>query len=328
MVPADCPTIFQTFDEADFPPALIAALKSQGFDAPTPIQARTYLAHLSNAAAEAAARLPDHCGVAGVPFWFLPVFGPTAPPRPRRPPPAGQCDAAHLAQAPSAAPRPASADHPGGALCATHLIRAANRAPIPRSQAATWPIAITMRDIVAVAKTGSGKTCGYLLPVRCSHRTEATPRARCAPNPTRAAASRPHPGPFHSLRHPQALSRIAKEGPVPPCKNELVNGRWETEATKPVCIVLAPTRELAIQIGDEANRFAKSVRAPSAPLPMTERTQCSLAHRPGDPEASLPHHHNSSLARPAVHLANPYSRSRPRLSSSTAAPARSSSSPP
>lgn len=40
VVPPDCGKMIQTFDEAEFPPALVAALKSQGFDAPTPIQAR------------------------------------------------------------------------------------------------------------------------------------------------------------------------------------------------------------------------------------------------------------------------------------------------
>lgn len=31
-------------------------------------------------------------------------------------------------------------------------------------QAQTWPIALQNRDIVAIAKTGSGKTLGYLIP--------------------------------------------------------------------------------------------------------------------------------------------------------------------
>ncbi|KAI3837694.1 hypothetical protein MKW98_027053, partial [Papaver atlanticum] len=36
-------------------------------------------------------------------------------------------------------------------------------APTP-IQAQSWPIALQSRDIVAIAKTGSGKTLGYLIP--------------------------------------------------------------------------------------------------------------------------------------------------------------------
>ena len=43
------------------------------------------------------------------------------------------------------------------------VLQAGFSAPTP-IQAQSWPIAIKGRDIVAVAKTGSGKTLGYLLP--------------------------------------------------------------------------------------------------------------------------------------------------------------------
>ncbi|KAK1407762.1 hypothetical protein QVD17_39388 [Tagetes erecta] len=74
-------------------------------------------------------------------------------------------------------------------------------------QAQTWPIALQNRDIVAIAKTGSGKTLGYLIPA------------------------------FMLLRR---------------CHNNPQYG--------PTVVVLAPTRELATQIQDEAIKFGRSVR--------------------------------------------------------------------
>ena len=34
-------------------------------------------------------------------------------------------------------------------------------------QAASWPSTFKGKDVLAIAKTGSGKTCGYLLPGMC-----------------------------------------------------------------------------------------------------------------------------------------------------------------
>ncbi|KAK8716079.1 hypothetical protein V6N13_043398 [Hibiscus sabdariffa] len=79
-------------------------------------------------------------------------------------------------------------------------------APTP-IQAQSWPIALQGRDIVAIAKTGSGKTLGYLIP-----------------------------GFMHLKR----------------CRNDPQMG--------PTVLVLSPTRELATQIQDEANKFGKSSR--------------------------------------------------------------------
>jgi len=42
-----------------------------------------------------------------------------------------------------------------------HAAGFSNPTPI---QAQTWPVALQNRDIVAIAKTGSGKTLGYLIP--------------------------------------------------------------------------------------------------------------------------------------------------------------------
>uniref|UniRef100_A0A0D9XVG9 RNA helicase n=1 Tax=Leersia perrieri TaxID=77586 RepID=A0A0D9XVG9_9ORYZ len=74
-------------------------------------------------------------------------------------------------------------------------------------QAQTWPVALQNRDIVAIAKTGSGKTLGYLIPA------------------------------FIHLRR---------------CQNNPMLG--------PTVLILAPTRELASQIQDEAIKFGRSSR--------------------------------------------------------------------
>eukprot|EP00599_Poterioochromonas_sp_BG-1_P008500 CAMPEP_0173143852 /NCGR_PEP_ID=MMETSP1105-20130129/6902_1 /TAXON_ID=2985 /ORGANISM="Ochromonas sp., Strain BG-1" /LENGTH=590 /DNA_ID=CAMNT_0014057457 /DNA_START=29 /DNA_END=1801 /DNA_ORIENTATION=+ len=74
------------------------------------------------------------------------------------------------------------------------------------TQAQSWPIALQGRDIITVAKTGSGKTCGFLLPA------------------------------FHRL-----LPELAKR-----------------KRGVPGVLVLAPTRELACQIEEEAIKFGRT----------------------------------------------------------------------
>ncbi|KAL6970189.1 DEAD-box ATP-dependent RNA helicase 40 [Sarracenia purpurea var. burkii] len=85
-----------------------------------------------------------------------------------------------------------------------HLAGFSSPTPI---QAQTWPIALQNRDIVATAKTGSGKTLGYLIPA------------------------------FILLRR-----------------------RHNNPQNGPTVLVLAPTRELATQIQDEAIKFGRSSR--------------------------------------------------------------------
>lgn len=74
-------------------------------------------------------------------------------------------------------------------------------------QACAWPIAATGRDLVAIASTGSGKTCGFLAP---------------------------------GLQHIRNSGKNPRAGPI--------------------MLVLAPTRELARQIQDEATRLGRSMR--------------------------------------------------------------------
>jgi ATP-dependent RNA helicase DDX5/DBP2 len=82
--------------------------------------------------------------------------------------------------------------------------RAGFAAPTP-IQAQAWPVAMSGRDLVAIAKTGSGKTCGFLLP---------------------------------GMLHIQETRKDPRVGPT--------------------LLVLAPTRELAVQIKAEADKFGRS----------------------------------------------------------------------
>ncbi len=86
-------------------------------------------------------------------------------------------------------------------------------------QAVSWPIALAGCDVLSVAKTGSGKTCGFLFPA------------------------------FQLI----SLARAA---------GTARNGRkeWTAWADPPTVLVLAPTRELAAQIHDEANKFGRPLK--------------------------------------------------------------------
>ncbi|XP_037646809.1 DEAD-box helicase 3 X-linked a isoform X9 [Sebastes umbrosus] len=83
------------------------------------------------------------------------------------------------------------------------------------------PIIKSKRDLMACAQTGSGKTAAFLLPV---------------------------------------LSRIYSDGPgdaLAAAKNSgQDNGRYGRRKQYPIALVLAPTRELALQIYDESRKFA------------------------------------------------------------------------
>ena len=99
-------------------------------------------------------------------------------------------------------------------------------APTP-IQAEAWPILLKGKDVVAIAKTGSGKTCGFLLP---------------------------------------ALAKIMTVGSQKAPEMQLVDGRWRPGAVAPAVIVLAPTRELAIQIHAECEKFCQAAGAKSVVL--------------------------------------------------------------
>jgi ATP-dependent RNA helicase DDX5/DBP2 len=88
----------------------------------------------------------------------------------------------------------------------SEIARAGFSEPTP-IQAQSWSVAMSNRDVIAIAKTGSGKTCGYLLP---------------------------------GLMHIKAKPTDPRAGPT--------------------LLVLAPTREPAVQIKDEADKFGRMSR--------------------------------------------------------------------
>lgn len=104
-------------------------------------------------------------------------------------------------------------------------------------QAQAWPIAFEGRDLVAIASTGSGKTAGFLLPA------------------------------FLHIKQQQALLQ-QQQGSSGMGQQQQQRGRGGRSWSKwnqpgawgqmqpPVALVLAPTRELAQQTQQEAERLA------------------------------------------------------------------------
>jgi ATP-dependent RNA helicase DDX5/DBP2 len=108
------------------------------------------------------------------------------------------------------------------------LLRQGFTTPTP-TQAQSWPIALLKRDIISIAKTGSGKTCGFLLPA--FQRLLATRKS----TPSRWGSAA------------KEKMKLRAWGDVHPRKS-------------PSVLILAPTRELAIQIENEAQKFSKNCR--------------------------------------------------------------------
>lgn len=89
-------------------------------------------------------------------------------------------------------------------------------------QACAWPIALGKRDVISVARTGSGKTCGFLLP---------------------------------------ALHRIMEEREADKFVAQKRYGATRGARKIPSVLVLAPTRELAVQIEAEAQKYSRAANA-------------------------------------------------------------------
>ena len=108
--------------------------------------------------------------------------------------------------------------------------RAGFKVPSP-IQAQSWPITLSGRDIVSVARTGSGKTMGFLLPA------------------------------FVHGKRAEGVFHIKKQFSGAPSQN-----RNFRPLPSPKILVLAPTRELAMQIHREACRFGACQRVRSEVL--------------------------------------------------------------
>ncbi|NWV63108.1 DDX3X helicase, partial [Malurus elegans] len=89
------------------------------------------------------------------------------------------------------------------------------------------PIIKEKRDLMACAQTGSGKTAAFLLPILSQIYAD---------------------GPGDALRAMKASIHIPSPGKE--------NGRYGRRKQYPISLVLAPTRELAVQIYEEARKFA------------------------------------------------------------------------
>lgn len=88
-------------------------------------------------------------------------------------------------------------------------------------QAQSWPIALLKRDIISIARTGSGKTCAFLLPALQAH--------------------------------------CESPLPPPPRGDDRDRSNRRRNQRVPRTLVLAPTRELAQQIEREASKFTSAV---------------------------------------------------------------------
>lgn len=110
------------------------------------------------------------------------------------------------------------ADTPFDAAIKQSFTRAGYTSPTA-IQSQAWPVAVQKHDMICVAKTGSGKTCGFLLPYFHQYMLKKKQQSQ-------------------QQRQPQQY-------------------RTPPSSTKPTLLVLAPTRELSVQIQEEASKFGK-----------------------------------------------------------------------
>lgn len=135
-------------------------------------------------------------------------------------------------------------------------------APTP-VQAQTWPLVHQGHDVVAIAATGSGKTCAFALPLvsrlatslsASPARAAAAPRAGGAPEGSWVCTF------CHNTNWPQRMicnTRTCKAPrPSELAPHKAASALSTARPARPYSLVLAPARELAQQIFEEIKRLA------------------------------------------------------------------------
>lgn len=135
-------------------------------------------------------------------------------------------------------------------------------------QAQSWPLALRGRDVVAIAATGSGKTCAYLVPalVRIAERGQSSPpRGPATAGPAEGSAPT---GTWTcakcgNVNWPQRTTCNTRscQAPRPDTSEAEAPKRREGRPAEPTALVLAPARELAQQIHAEAQKLAETIAA-------------------------------------------------------------------
>ncbi|GKC51877.1 DEAD-box ATP-dependent RNA helicase 20, partial [Tanacetum coccineum] len=127
-------------------------------------------------------------------------------------------------------------------------------------QAQGWPMALKGRDLIGIAETGSGKTLSYLLPAIVHVNAQPILSPGDGPivlvlAPTRELAVQIQ----QEATKFGASSKIKNTclyGGVP--KGPQIRDLQKAPGDGPIVLVLAPTRELAVQIQQEATKFGAS----------------------------------------------------------------------
>jgi hypothetical protein len=181
-------------------------------------------------------------------------------------------------------------DTPFGSTILGEVQRAGYTAPTP-IQAESWPIALQGHDMISVAKTGSGKTCGFLFPAfmhiikrlqmqvkdvgnEADHYVDlmkkrmlaaeqkVAPGGGASASAQAPAKSGPKRCKCGSTTHLRTnfydCPLKGKEVAEPSGGSKQQWSRGGTLVIGPIAVVLAPTRELAVQIQEEAGKFGRS----------------------------------------------------------------------